>query len=465
MNIKRQLLIVIVAAILAIGGAAAYQSYETKREQQQEEEERAAEEAAKKKEEEKRNRQIKALEAEAQVIVDELAKVNTDESVCQDVSLAASTARKVKKKIQAFQEAHTEEEESILKSSLEMLDKAMESAKALIRMQKIDKTLAQIYDSEENIVAMSTAKNDQIFRDVQKEMWKLPQEAYPKKMEAYNTAISEISEAWDYVNDEYHYETSTLKVSVIPKKNSYTKYWICHIQTFSTQQMCSALSGGTYGNPRTKTSAEVADHNGVIGINGSGFDYGSGIPAPGKSMIKSGKVYNDTYSNGNIMCVTRDGGMFTAIAGMTTEDMLNRGVWDTYCFGPTLVENGKAYEITSAFQQTYRYQRTVIGMVNPGDYYILVVDGKGAGGSEGMTYEEMQKVLLDLNCQYAYNLDGGGSTTLVFKGRVINSLTDGGNERPCADILYFIDAGDGGEGDDIIIHEDEAMLKPPSSGE
>lgn len=453
------------AAILAMGGVAVYHYYETEKEERQEEEVRAAQEAAKKKEEEKRNRQIKALEAEAQVIVEELARVNTDESVCQDTSAAASTARKVKKKIQAFRETHKEEDASILKSSLDMLDKAMESVQALIRMQKIDRTLAQIYDSGEDSVAMSTAKNDKIFRDVQKEMWKLPQEQYPKKMEMYNAAIGRISEEWDYTNDEYHYETSTLKVSVTPKKTSYTKYWICHIQTFSTQQLCSALAGGTYGNPRTKTSAETNDHNGVIGINGSGFDYGSGIPAPGKSMIKQGKVYNDTYSNGNIMCVTRDGGMFTAIAGMTTEEMINRGVWDTYCFGPTLVENGKVYEITSAFQQTYRYQRTVIGMVNPGDYYILIVDGKGAGGSQGMTYEEMQKVMLDLKCQYAYNLDGGGSTTLVFKGRIINSLTDNGAERPCADILYFIDAGDGAEGDDIIIHEDEAMLKPPSSAE
>ena len=174
MNIKRQLFIMMAAAILAMGGVAAYHYYEIGKEQRQEEEARAAEEAAKKAEEEKRNKQIKALEAEAQVIVDELAQVNTDESVCQDVSLAASTARKVKKKIQAFEEIH-KEEESILKSSLEMLDKAMESAQALIRMQKIDKTLAQIYDSEENTVAMSTAKNDQIFRDVQKEMWKLPQ--------------------------------------------------------------------------------------------------------------------------------------------------------------------------------------------------------------------------------------------------------------------------------------------------
>ena len=142
--------------------------------------------------------------------------------------------------------------------------------------------------------------------------------------------------------------------------------------------------------------------------------------------------------------------------------MINRGVKDTYCFGPTLIENGKASEISGQFTQTARYQRTAVGMVNPGEYYLVAVDGKGAGGSEGMTYQELQQVFLDLGCEYAYHLDGGGSTTLVFKGRVLNILTDGGKERPCGDILYFIDAGDGAEGEEIVIHENEAMIRPSS---
>lgn len=57
--------------------------------------------------------------------------------------------------------------------------------------------------------------------------------------------------------------------------------------------------------------------------------------------------------------------MFTAAAGMTTKDLLNRGVQDTYCFGPTLVENGEASEISGQFHQTSRYQRAAVGMVSP----------------------------------------------------------------------------------------------------
>ena len=244
---------------------------------------------------------------------------------------------------------------------------------------------------------------------------------------------AEQQESTNFTNDDLNYETETLKVNVEQKDTGYTKYWVAHVQTFSTEQLKSALCGGTYGNPR-KT-------------------------APGKTMIKGGRIYNDVYSNGNIFCVTEDGGMFTAAAGMTTKDLLNRGVQDTYCFGPTLVENGEASEISGQFHQTSRYQRAAVGMVSPGDYYLVVVDGKGYGGSQGMTYQELQQVFLDLGCDYAYNLDGGGSATLVFKGRVLNMLTDNGKERACGDILYFVDAGNGSEGKDIVVHEDEGMIR------
>ena len=154
------------------------------------------------------------------------------------------------------------------------------------------------------------------------------------------------AEQQENAEDDLNYETDTLKVNIEQKDTGYTKYWIAHVQTFSTKQLKSALCGGTYGNPRKTTSEELAAHDGIIGINGSAFSYGSGEPAPGKTMIKDGRVYNDVSSNGNIFCVTEDGGMFTAASGMKTKDLLNRGVQDTYCFGTTLVENGKACEIS-----------------------------------------------------------------------------------------------------------------------
>lgn len=386
----------------------------------------------------------------------------------------AQQEQKIKEKAEAEKRLEAEQKEIEQKKKQQeevqkKLQKAIEEAEAEKRekeeaekrINNIQKLLNSLYDESSDSVVMNTSKNGKIFQDAQNEMWKLPK-SYEEQRKDFQGIVDRISEEWDYQNDDLHYETSTLKVSAEQKDTGYTRYWVCHVETFCTSQLCSALCGGTYGNPRRTVSEELADHNGVIGVNGSGFSYGSGIPAPGKTMIKNGKIYNNTYSNGNILCVTGDGGMFTAEAGMTTEEMLNRNVKDTYCFGPTLIEEGKAAVIDSRFRQRTRYQRMAVGMVSPGNYYLVAVDGKGAGGSQGMTYEELQQVFLDLGCQYAYHLDGGGSTTLVFKGRVLNMLTDsGGKERPCADILYFIDAGDGAEGEEILIHEDEAMIRRP----
>lgn len=386
----------------------------------------------------------------------------------------AQQEQKIKEKAEAEKRLEAEQKEIEQKKKQQeevqkKLQKAIEEAEAEKRekeeaekrIKNIQKLLNSLYDEGSDSVVMNTSKNGIIFQDAQNEMWKLPK-SYEEQRKDFQGIIDRISEEWDYQNDDLHYETSTLKVSAEQKDTGYTRYWVCHVETFCTSQLCSALCGGTYGNPRRTVSEELADHNGVIGVNGSGFSYGSGIPAPGKTMIKNGKIYNNTYSNGNILCVTGDGGMFTAEAGMTTEEMLNRNVKDTYCFGPTLIEEGKAAVIDSRFRQRTRYQRMAVGMVSPGNYYLVAVDGKGAGGSQGMTYKELQQVFLDLGCQYAYHLDGGGSTTLVFKGRVLNMLTDsGGKERPCADILYFIDAGDGAEGEEILIHEDEAMIRRP----
>lgn len=444
--------VVFLALILCMNG---YGQYKRKRQILQEQ-------AAVEKEQEQRRQKKEEITARARKIARAFEKATTEEAVMADLRLAGEAARQAQTDAGIFKDTYGEEEETAVQEAFLILDETSEMTEAILQMEKAEDMLAQLYQEDSGAV-MDTAKNNRIFRDVQGLIWQIP-EKYAKKQEEYQAVIGQISEAWDYVNDQRHYETKTLKVSMEEKETSYTRYWVCHVQTFSPAQLCSALCGGTYGEPRATVSEEIAVHNGVIGINGSGFSYSSGKPAPGKTMIKGKKVYEDVYSNGNIMCVTGDGGMFTAAAGLTTKQLLKRNVKDTYCFGPTLIEGGKKYPISRSgdFRQTYRYPRTAVGMVSPGEYYLVVVQGKGAGGSDGMTYGELQKVFLDLGCDYAYNLDGGGSVTLVFKGRVVNTLTDASGERPCGDILYFIDAGDGKEGEDIIVHEEEAMLLPPS---
>jgi hypothetical protein len=88
--------------------------------------------------------------------------------------------------------------------------------------------------------------------------------------------------------------------------------------------------------------------------------------------------------------------------------------------------------------------RTAIGYSKNGRYlYLVVVDGRQPLYSEGMTVKELATLMISLGSQYAMNLDGGGSSTMVVQGpdgkaRVVNSPIDNhipGRERPVANHL------------------------------
>ncbi len=88
--------------------------------------------------------------------------------------------------------------------------------------------------------------------------------------------------------------------------------------------------------------------------------------------------------------------------------------------------------------------RTAIGYSRNGRYlYLVVVDGRQAFYSEGMTLRELADWMISRGAQYAMNLDGGGSSTMVVQDRdgrprLLNSPIDNylpGRERPVANHL------------------------------
>ena len=83
--------------------------------------------------------------------------------------------------------------------------------------------------------------------------------------------------------------------------------------------------------------------------------------------------------------------------------------------------------------------RTAIGIVGGLHYLFVVSDGR-TDESAGLSLYELAELMQSLGAETAYNLDGGGSSTMYFNGRVINHPTTSGRsikERNVSDIVYI----------------------------
>lgn len=98
---------------------------------------------------------------------------------------------------------------------------------------------------------------------------------------------------------------------------------------------------------------------------------------------------------------------------------------------PLLVRNGKliddySSEKTSESFLTKKHARTAVGIKSNGDWVFVVVDGLCFSLTGGMTMTELGTLMLNLGCINAVNLDGGGSSTMVINGLVVN--------QPCGSV-------------------------------
>jgi exopolysaccharide biosynthesis protein len=109
--------------------------------------------------------------------------------------------------------------------------------------------------------------------------------------------------------------------------------------------------------------------------------------------------------------------------------------------GPALVEQGRPTG-KSAARSFERHPRSAFGW-NERHCFLVVVDGRQAGLSVGMTLSELSGFLVELGCRDAINLDGGGSTELLLDGRILNSPCYG-RERATASSLLVVRTAESG---------------------
>jgi exopolysaccharide biosynthesis protein len=108
--------------------------------------------------------------------------------------------------------------------------------------------------------------------------------------------------------------------------------------------------------------------------------------------------------------------------------------------GPQLIKNGRV-EITNAAEKILPsfvsdvHPRTAIARLKSGEILLVTVDGRQPGESIGMSLTMLADLLLEFGAVEAINLDGGGSTTMVIKNKLVNKPSDATGERPVSDAI------------------------------
>ena len=244
---------------------------------------------------------------------------------------------------------------------------------------------------------------------------------------------------WSYTRDDLQIKIQ--KVESGSGSNKIT-YYIADVQVKDTTDIYSAFAKNKFGRNIVETTSNIAeDNDAIFAINGDYYGFREdGI------LIRNGVVYRNTGTRDGL-AFYEDGTMKTYDETITSaEKLISEGVIDTFSFGPTLVKDGKAitnFESVkidknmgnSSIQNSN--PRTGVGMISPNHYVFVVVDGRKEGYSKGMTLNEFSKLFEELGCTEAYNLDGGGSSTMYFMGRVVNNPLGKNQEREISDILYL----------------------------
>jgi exopolysaccharide biosynthesis protein len=249
----------------------------------------------------------------------------------------------------------------------------------------------------------------------------------------------------DYNADDWAYSTDSKSITIkkveAGSTNNPIVYYVADVQLKDASSLKSAFANNQFGNNIVEnTSAIASENNAIFAINGDYYGFREdGI------TIRNGQIFRDNPARTGL-AVYEDGSMKIYEEPETTaEELVEQGVTQTLSFGPALVQNTK--EITDfgnvSIDSNFGNRsigdsnpRTGIGIISANHFVFVVVDGRSQE-SNGMTLTEFAQVFEDLGCTDAYNLDGGGSSTMYFEGRVVNNPLGKGQERGVSDILYI----------------------------
>ena len=246
--------------------------------------------------------------------------------------------------------------------------------------------------------------------------------------------------------DDWNYQSSTVSISIKEHstgsgKNTVT-YFVADVLLSDATQLSSAFADNQFGRNIIAYTSQIAEENNAIfAINGDYYGFRSdGI------IIRNGVIYRDEPARIGLAFYL-DGTMKVYDETLTNaQELLADGVWNTLSFGPALLENYTIADNLAKVEIDTNFgnhpiqgnqPRTGVGIIDENHFVFIIVDGRSSGYSKGVTLTEFAEMFKELGCSTAYNLDGGGSSTMYFMGRVVNNPLGKNKERGTSDILFI----------------------------
>ncbi len=236
----------------------------------------------------------------------------------------------------------------------------------------------------------------------------------------------------------YDYFDPDIRIRLDYYREYGTDIYVADVRVSSVDYLKTAFAEDVYGKNVRAPVSEMAEANGaILAINGDYY----GAREDGY-VLRNGVLYRDrAQKDCTDLVILSDGDFLIAEENeWDAEELADLGAWQIFSFGPALVEDGavtvgKKAEVLHSLASN---PRTAIGMIEPLHYLFVVSDGR-TEESDGLSLYELGCFLQSLGAKTAYNMDGGGSSTIVFRGRVLNVPTSDGitiEERSVSDLVY-----------------------------
>lgn len=249
--------------------------------------------------------------------------------------------------------------------------------------------------------------------------------------------------AGQVIQTDTSYQSANLNVTLTRHETTVNNrnevYFVEDIYVRDIECLRTVFAKDTFGKGIREDMVAMSQRvNAIAAINSDYYGAGNaGI------VIRNGELYRRDFEvDEPVLIIFRDGSMkvYQGESDLDIDRAMAEGAWQSFSFGPSLLdENGQVYaEGYEGVNPRNHEPRTLIGMIEPGHYVFVVIDGRRNSYSAGMTFTECANLCRDLGCTVAYNLDGGQTSQMTFLGALTNDPYKNG--RATSDLICVVEA-------------------------